>query len=162
MKIERVRTKREHKIDVLSAWLKWANDRDSPLPELTRELMRLVNVTTGVGYEPPTPTAIGEQLGWLQGQVLAAFAFCENAAPEDEYEVPTWRADMPAPRFVLTKGHGTTARYEGSPAEVGRLALCVVLMHPELRRITRCIVRGCNALLVGRKSGRYCVEHASV
>jgi hypothetical protein len=36
-----------------------------------------------------------------------------------------------------------------------------VLTHPELRRITRCIVPGCPAALVGRKSGRYCAEHGS-
>jgi hypothetical protein len=154
---KRVRTKRrEHRVELLSAWLAWANDRDSSALALHRRFIALVNATTGVaaGGSPQL-----EELRWVQEQALAAFAFCATAAPDTEHEVASWRPGAPAPRFVITKGLGATARYEGSIADVGRLALCAVLMHPELRRITRCVVRGCGAPLVARKRGLYCAEH---
>jgi hypothetical protein len=156
MTIERVRTKRrEHKIDVLSAWLKWANDRDSAPVALNRQLQALVASATGAGAQSYPDES---QLRWLQREVLRAFTFHAAARKGADLELGEAPGTL---RFTITKGHGMTACYEGSAAQVGLVGLRAVLVHPELRRVTRCIVRGCPAPLVGRKGGRYCAEHGS-
>jgi hypothetical protein len=159
MKIERVRTKRrEHKVDVLSAWLKWANDQESTPIALNRQLQILVANATGAGaqtYIDPD----GKQLGWLQREVLRAFTF--HATAEKGADLELREAPGAAPRYTLSKGYGMRACYDGGAAQVGMVGLRAILAHPELGRITRCVVPGCPAPLVGRKGGRYCSEHGS-
>lgn len=160
MKIERVRTKRrEHRLDVLSAWLKWANDSESKPDVLNRQLQILVAHATGAGAQTYIDPA-GDQLRWLQREVLRAFTFHATAEKGAELELSN---EVPgaAPHFTISKGYGIRPCYDGGAAQVGMAGLRAVLGHPELQRITRCIAPGCPAPLVGRKGGRYCAEHGS-
>jgi hypothetical protein len=78
MKIDRVRTKRrEHRIDVLSAWLKWANDPESTPIALNRQLQALVASATGASARTDIDPA-GKQLRWLQEEVVRAFALYDG------------------------------------------------------------------------------------
>jgi len=155
-KPKRRRKPREHRVDVLSAWLAWAADRESTPIALNRQLLALVTSATGVGAQSYPDES---QLRWLQGEVARAFAF--HATADKGAELELGEAPGTPPRFTITKGHGMTACYYGNAAQIGLVGLRAVLAHPELRRITRCIVPGCPAPLVERKRGRYCAEHGS-
>jgi hypothetical protein len=157
-KPKRRRKPREHRVDVLSAWLTWAADRDSTPDALNRQLQALVMSATGAGAQTYIDPA-GEQLRWLQCEVVRAFTFHATADKGAELELS--EAPGTPPRYTISKGHGIRPCYHGGAAQVGMVGLRAVLAHPELGRVTRCIVPGCPAPLVGRKGGRYCAEHGS-
>lgn len=159
MKHPRVRTKpREQRLALLTAWVRWAADRESTVQALNRRLGELVRDTTGAnaGFLVPNEA----QIRWLQGQANAAFAFLASAKPGQELELERPPNDR-APAFFITKGHGALASYDGSTAAIGSIALRLILTHPELQRINRCIVPGCHAPLVEKKRALYCPAHGS-
>lgn len=85
----------------------------------------------------------------MQDQASAVFTFLASTEPGQELELRP--LDDQAPTFHITKGVGELAYWQGSAAAIGFKALCIVLTHPELQRINRCIVDGCHAPLVERR-----------
>jgi hypothetical protein len=89
------------------------------------------------------------EIRWVQDQASAVFTFLASTEPGQELELRP--LDDQAPTFHITKGVGELAYWQGSAAAIGFKALCIVLTHPELQRINRCIVDGCHAPLVERR-----------
>ncbi len=150
---------REWRVEFLDRWVRFAFDASDDAKHLADELTHLVRHTLR-GWRMTRSEAL-DDLRWAQGRIKAAFSTIADGKEWSQSISEIAQADPQLTYYVVKGSTGTAAQWEGHSNAIVLKALEEIFLSPEASRIMRCAEKGCDAVFIRRKQGKYCDEHGS-